>query len=350
MIKKNCYKSLIDQYYNLNEKTKEEKSHYEKAALLESQAFISNIIEIQNKLGKKFPHEYVDFISSGGLTGFENDYFQIYLYNEKDLYEFNIGESSYEEMKDFICFGQDGGSYTYFFDPTNKLDNGTEAVYRVSRSTLGKEYFIFLSKDFKSLFSSLLKNQQLNSDYLKKKIQSSENDKLSEQNKGLEILNTIRQSSSQNQKIQIELDKVISIISNLPDYEYGYNMTDEDFYIIEKIQNEYSTQLPNFYLCLLDKLRGGSYSSVFFWFQLYDRGGLEAYNFDEKKEIFKDFIIIGTDIKMNPLFIDPKKLLSINNEAIYYIEKKARKITDATKIANNFLELFNLLLSDQKPY
>jgi hypothetical protein len=149
----------------MNERTQDEQKQYYTNVIRNSASFLNNLSDIERKLGLKFPSQYAEFIKADGLSGYTNDKFELYLYDEQDIDEFNIGDSRFEEMKEYLLFGQDGGSNTYFFDPDNILNMGNEAVYRVARSAVDKSAFTLLANDFKEFFNLMIANKELNEEY-----------------------------------------------------------------------------------------------------------------------------------------------------------------------------------------
>lgn len=342
------FKLILEQYYNMNQRTKDELLKYKIEAERNSQLFINNLLAIEKKLGMHFPDKYIELISNNGLSGFENTHFQIYLYDEKDIYEFNLGESSIDEMRDYLCFGQDGGSYTYFFDPNNILQNGKDAVYRIDRGVLRKEYFNLIADDIFDLFDLLVSDKEVNDQYLSKK-----KDNLNHiHNKDRENANIIleRLSKSRNEKIEEMIKNIYSTLPLLSGYDLGHNFDNEEFYILKDIETHNNYKIPIEYQHFLFEFRGGGYWTDNRILEFYVIDALKEFNLENAckiKEFSKNFLIIGSTDDHRLLFIDPTNTLGNGTDIIYSIHRKAKNSSEAILLASNIIELFRNLADNK---
>jgi hypothetical protein len=368
MTETEVFKQMITKYFNQNERTGKEKKEYEKFNPESSIKLVESIPAIQKKLGYTFPDQYVNFLKAEGLGSYLNDCGEdLFIYNENDLYEFNYtphnhGESAFEELQGYLLFGQDGGECSYFFDPSNLLGFGTDAVYRIDRDVLEKEYFELLAKDFKEFFSFFIENKELPTTrpfYTEPEEPP--------KGKGEAIVQRIQQEAQKEpdvyKKLQSDMNQIKSYLEFIDSkytnmdsdygYEYGYNMNDKDFYIINELEVHFDRKLPIEYLYLLNMLRGGYYRSpnLFLEFSAYD--GLEFYNLSKKanKKLSKQLVFANIPL-LNGIsylvFLDMNNILGNGSSAIYMLPDEAKKLTEASFIAKDFVDLFRLIAENQK--
>jgi hypothetical protein len=373
MTQTEMFKQMIAKYFEQDERTLEEKKEYDKFNPESSVELVRKLPAIQKKLGCTFPDLYVNFLQAGGLSSYLNDRgYDLFIYNEQDLYEFNYtthhhGESAFEEMEGYLLFGQDGGECSYFFDPTNILGYGADAVYRIDRAVLERKAFELLAKDFKEFFSIFVENKELPHTrpfYVKPEEPP--------KGEGEAVVQRIQQDAQRNpagyKKLQADMKQIKSYLAFIDSkctdidsdysYECGYNMSDKDFYIVNKLEAHFNRVLPIEYLYLLNTLRGGFYQSPNIFFHFNNDLELTIYNLDPKanKQI-KDMLVFGyvpshlrlsSDNVFDFVFLDMNNRLGNGPSAIYMLPDKAKKLSEASYIAKDFVDLFRLIAENEQ--
>ncbi len=332
-------KLLITNYYQSTKANISDNARDDTQALTRSTNFINSIKKIEQSVGLKFPKDYLSFIEAGGLRHFENEGFQIYLYDDKDIIEFNRGDSSYPNLQSYLLFGQDEGSYSYFFDTNNLLGKGKDAVYRIDRGLLSKEYFIFLSKDFISFFHKMIDNEDLSSEYIFKLIHTfTKNQSTYKQIKDKFNMDTIQ-----------EIDNFKSLFTKLDGYDLGYNMNDEDFTILDEIETRNRYSITFDYKVFLSEFRGGTYWSKKLLIDFYADDGLSDKNItdnEKNEDKHADFFIFASTDKQQELYFDPKNELGHGPNAVYITSLTSQDLSKGIFFADNLHILFQKLVND----
>ena len=368
MTETEVFKQMITKYFDQNERTRKEKKEYEKFNPESSIELVEKLPVIQKKLGYTFPEQYVNFLQAGGLGSYLNDLGEdLFIYNENDLYEFNYtphnhGESAFEELQGYLLFGQDGGECSYFFDPSNLLGYGTDAVYRIDRDVLEKEDFELLAKGFKEFFSFFIENKELPTtrpfytepeEHPKDEGEAVVQRILHEAQKEPDVYKKIQDDMKQIKTYLDFIDSKCTGIDSDYGYEHGYNMDNKKFYIINKLETYFGYSLPIAYLYLLITLRGGYYKSPNLYIEFAAAAGLEYYNLHKKnnKKLSKQLVFANIP-SLNSIsylvFLDMNNLIGSSSSAIYMIPEKSKKLTDACYIAKDFVDLFRLIAENKE--
>lgn len=133
---------------------------------------IKTLIKLQNILNISFPNIFVFMLLSLGNFSFSlfNISFQMLL--DEQLDAFNIGKKAKRHLKDMFVFAYNseslflninGSYFDYFFiDPTNKLGNGSDAIYLVSEKSKRLEEACYVAKDIVDLFRIFAEGGELN--------------------------------------------------------------------------------------------------------------------------------------------------------------------------------------------
>ena len=333
------YKSLITQY-QIKKFNSSENIMNDKEALLASKKLINSARAIEENIVLKFPEEYLIFIEAGGLRHFESKFFQIFLYDERDIVEFNRGDSSYPELQNYLLFGQDDGSYSYFFDVHNNLEKGVNAIYRIDRGLLSKEYFLFVAQDFLDFFQKLLNNETLSTEYCFKQIDSFI--------KSPSAYNRIKSTISE-ETIQ-ELNYYRSIFKKLDGHDLGYNMNDEDFTILDEIEKSNSYSISLDYKVFLSEFRGGTYWSKSLFIDFYADDGLFDKNLNESNKTdikHKDFFIFATTDSHQEIYFDPNNKIGHGRNAVYITSLTSQDLSKGVLLAESLRALFEKLANDK---
>lgn len=116
-----------------------------------------SVKDIQQYLGRNdLPDEFIELLTSTesmDITGKEE---VIHFMSLKDL---NLINDDNTELPFLFFFGDDRGSDFYAFDTQNKWGYGKNAIYRIARGAISKEYSIYLSADLFEFIDKICKGE-----------------------------------------------------------------------------------------------------------------------------------------------------------------------------------------------
>lgn len=133
---------------------------------------IATLIKLHDVMNDTFPHSFVFILLKLENFSFSllNISFQMLL--DERLEAFNIGKKAKKYLKDMFVFAYNSNSlflningsyFDYFFiDPTNKLGNGTDAIYVISEKSKKLEEACYVAKDIVDLFRIFAEGEELN--------------------------------------------------------------------------------------------------------------------------------------------------------------------------------------------
>ncbi len=360
------YKKIAKIYYNRDDKTKKEKENFisqngEKSMLL----FFNAMNKIEEKLGVKFPVLYKDFIQSACiwiLSG-EKNYFCCY--DEESIYEFNdIGEnkgySSWKELNNYLVIGQDQGESSYFSDPKNLLGFGTEAVWKVNRTSLGNgnEFFELVGKDFFEFFENCVNKKDVFEKFpFMKKVQISNiNDKYIDHLKEkVYIKGSIEKTETAIKQINEYISKLKVNGSRIGISKYRMIHFD----CLKKLELKNKQIFPYELFYILLKIGYVSYCTSNIKFAPINATQLELFNYGKKSiKSLKNMIIFSynekslfmdsTDTIWDLFFIDFTNQIGNGSDAIYMICQKSKKIEEACYVAKDIVDLFRIFAEGEE--
>jgi hypothetical protein len=318
----------------------------------EAARILSNMEELEALTGKRFPQAYKEYLTHIGCCGFIVGECELGLYGYRDLLAFNIGKERYEEMRDYLIFGEDAGSDSWFFDCGNKMGMGSGAVFIVDRGYLEEDGFVYRGKDFKEAIERLATETELKHEYFLKKVPPTEEETGRREALARQFLERIEADLSVDAAAG-EIARDVERIKRYRDliYEVHTSMLimDEGFADLWELEKGLSIKLPLSYLVLLKELRGGSYNSRKYMFSLSRTADLLRFNIGKhKKKILEKHLVIGMTYD-GKIFMDVDNNLGKGQEALFYIEFDAEEVGDAVFLARDFVDLFRMLAEDGDP-
>lgn len=262
----------------------------------ETDILLKNLDTLKKRLKKELPDLYIEYLRTVGLHGisYAPDH-EMFLYRYKDLFEFNIGDSSYEEMQEYLLFGEDGGSYSWFFDVKNKLGKGKDAVYIFDRGApMIEEYFIYKGKDFYEVIENFAQSKELEDEYTFKSAPPTEDEIAAKDTLGKQILKEIDERLERNpeeaEKVYADMKKIQEYIQSVKTSQRWIEMTDGDFVYIDEVEKGFKQELPLLYLAFMCNRRGGEYESENFDVSFIEGKGISELNTGKlKKKYLKGY-------------------------------------------------------------
>ncbi len=307
---------------------------------------------LEKRIGMKLPDSYVEYLKMIGLYGiWFVPHHEMFAYNYADLLEFNTGASSYVEMKEYLLFGQDYGSHSWFFDVKNKLGKGKEAVYIVDRgSPMTKEYFEYKGKDFFEVIELFAHGNELDDGYAFPISPPTEDETIVRERQGKHMLQEIDKRLEKNPQ---EAEHVYADIKKIQEYIHSITvihskkMKDEGFAYIDEVEKEFKQELPLLYLVFMRDRRGGAYESENFYFSLIKGESLLEFNIGKWEKKFLKGYFLFADTGVYEIFMDIQNKQEKGVNAIYFIDRTEKTIDKARYLAKDLVDLFRILAENE---
>ena len=361
------YKELAEKYYNRDEKTKEQRDFFiSQSGNKYMKLLYDSIGEIEKKLGVEFPVAYKDYIHSACIWTVygENNYFRCY--DEKEIYEFNYigkhkGNSSLDELKDFLAIGQDDGECSYFVDPKNLLDFGVETIWKVNRSSLGngKEFFEIVGKNFFEFYTNCVEKKDGYGNFPFK------NQAIKISNSPDKYLAHLREAICNNKKIEdteSAIEKINGYIQKLQATGQRIGISKYrsiHFKSVNDLESKIGSNFPYKLFYILLKIGYISYSTSRIKFAPINASQLDLFNLGKKSiKNLKNMVIFSynenslfasqEDIIWDLFFIDPTNQIGNGSDAIYMICQKSKKLEEACYVAKDIVDLFRIFAEGEE--
>lgn len=128
------------------------KNDYLREIELNNEGSKSVIVEVEQKLGVKFPDDYKEFIQkNNGGEGSIGGYSYISIWKIEDVIELNELYEVKEYTPNFVYFGSDGGDMAYAFDFSSEECKYIEFPFM----SIKEDEKIILGNSLKEMFKTL---------------------------------------------------------------------------------------------------------------------------------------------------------------------------------------------------